>query len=818
MKKAALGRTRGALKGSGRLCLALLTALLVSGASAAQSKLDDARQLMQKGRYNKAEELLDPQSADAGELRLLLDLAKRTGRFAEAGRHANRLLLLFQSGRFSQPGQMAQAAYAAWYLDRWHEADEIYKAAAEKEDVPASLYIDWGNLYLAKYSVAEAEEIFQDAINASPEDSPPAAAFVGLAQVGKILSRPGGDQALERALEIEPDNLEAISVKAEWAISAESWQEAVKWIGKGLKINPNYLPLLEQRAVMHYFRGETKKYDQARQAVLKINPNNADLFEALGNTAVNMRRMEEADRFFREAVRLNPRQWSALAAQGINMLRLGQDEGKQVLEQAFRNDPFNIWTFNTLKLLDSFENFTELESEHFRVRLHSKEAEALWPYVEDLLERCLTTLEEKYDHQISGKYVFEMYPDHEDFAVRTLGMPGLGALGAAFGRVVAMDSPSGRPKGEFHWGSTLWHEVAHVVALSLSDQKVPRWFTEGLSMMEERLAYEGWGEYVTTTYISAYRDGQLLPLERLNDGFQRPKSALQIQLSYLQAGWVCEFLASRYGFSKIRDMLLAYAQDKTSEEVFQAVLGSSMQEVDDQFQEEMKQTLEPLMQRLGPIERQAEEGEEGAAVQTLIPGPEVLAGDEADNYFANLKRGRKLFEEGDLEEAAPFLEKAVELFPTFAGKNSPYQLLAEIYRETGDRQKTAGILERWWKVSPKNADIAVELSGLLIEQQEIEKAIRYLEESMFSDPLRDDSHLLLGDLYLQREQPQEAIREFEVLLSLKPNDLAGARYRLARALFQTGDREAAKKELLLSLEIAPSFRDAQQLLLELVKP
>ncbi|MEE8586672.1 MAG: tetratricopeptide repeat protein, partial [Acidobacteriota bacterium] len=787
MKKAALGRMRRACNGSGRLCLALLTLLLVSGVPAlAQDQLEQARQLMQKGRYKKAEDLLSPQSTDAYELRLLLDLAQRSGRLADAGRHANRLLLLYQSGRFSQPGQMAQAAYAAWRLDRWHEADEIYIAAAEKEGAPASLYIDWGNLYLDKYAVAEAEEIFQDAIKASPEDSPPAAAFVGLAQAGKTLSRPGGEQVLERALEIDPDNLEAISLKVGWAIPSESWEEAEKWIDKGLKVNPNYLPLLEQRTIMHYFRGESPKYHQARQAVLKINPNDADLFEDLGNTAVNMRRMEEADRFFREAVRLNPRQWSALAAQGINMLRLGQDEGKQVLEKAFENDPFNIWALNTLRLLDSFENFTEFETEHFRVRLHKKEADALRPYVEDLLERCLTTLEEKYDHQISGKYVFEMYPDHEDFAVRTLGMPGLGALGAAFGRVVAMDSPSGRPKGEFHWGSTLWHEVAHVVALSLSDQKVPRWFTEGLSMMEERLAYEGWGEYINTTYISAYRDGQLLPLERLNDGFQRPKSPLQIQLSYLQAGWVCEFLASRYGFSKIRDMLLAYADDKTTEEVFQTVLGNSIEEVDAEFQKEMKETLDPLAERLGPIEKQAEEGEEGAAAQILIPGPEVLAGDEADNYFANLRRGRKLVEEGKLEEAAPFLEKAVELFPSFAGKNSPYELLAKIYRENGDARKTASILERWWKVSPKHADIAVELSLLLIEQQEAEKAVRYLEESMYSDPLRNDSHTHLGDLYLQREQPEKAVREFEVLLSLNPNDLAGARYRLARALFQTG--------------------------------
>ena len=43
----------------------------------------------------------------------------------------------------------------------------------------------------------------------------------------------------------------------------------------------------------------------------------------------------------------------------------------------------------------------------------------------------------------------EVYPDHEDFAVRTMGMPGLGALGVTFNNVIAMDSPSGRPPGSF---------------------------------------------------------------------------------------------------------------------------------------------------------------------------------------------------------------------------------------------------------------------------------------------------------------------------------------------------------------------------------
>ena len=41
---------------------------------------------------------------------------------------------------------------------------------------------------------------------------------------------------------------------------------------------------------------------------------------------------------------------------GINLQRIGQEqEGTDVLEAAFEGDPFNVWTGNTLNLLDSFK-------------------------------------------------------------------------------------------------------------------------------------------------------------------------------------------------------------------------------------------------------------------------------------------------------------------------------------------------------------------------------------------------------------------------------------------------------------------------------
>ena len=69
--------------------------------------------------------------------------------------------------------------------------------------------------------------------------------------------------------------------------------------------------------------------------------------------------------------------------------------------------------------------------------------------------------------------------------VRSLGMPGVGILGVTFGYLFAMDSPSGHPDASYHWGTTLWHEMAHVFTLEASNHFVPRWFSEGISVFGE---------------------------------------------------------------------------------------------------------------------------------------------------------------------------------------------------------------------------------------------------------------------------------------------------------------------------------------------
>ena len=151
---------------------------------------------------------------------------------------------------------------------------------------------------------------------------------------------------------------------------------------------------------------------------------------------------------YRKALDLDPDLHRARAELGVNLMRLGEEkDARQNLERAYDAGFKNALTSNSLTLMDSYKNFRTFKTDNTIVRLHKKEAELLRPYIESELKRAIATYEKKYKVKLDRPVQVEVYPDHEDFAVRTLGMPGLGALGVTFGTVVAMDSPSGRTPG-----------------------------------------------------------------------------------------------------------------------------------------------------------------------------------------------------------------------------------------------------------------------------------------------------------------------------------------------------------------------------------
>jgi len=83
-------------------------------------------------------------------------------------------------------------------------------------------------------------------------------------------------------------------------------------------------------------------------------------------------------------------------------------------------------------------------------------------------------------------------------------------------------------------------------------------------------------------------------------------------------------------------------------------------------------------------------------------------------------------------------------------------------------------------------------------------------------PLEFTAHEKLGTVLYTEKQYSSAAREYEALLALNTPDKAGAYFHLAEAQLAAGNKQDARKNILKSLEIAPSYEPAQELLLKIV--
>ena len=174
-------------------------------------------------------------------------------------------------------------------------------------------------------------------------------------------------------------------------------------------------------------------------------------------------------------------------------------------------------TFNLLSLLDTLKEFEVIEQGDLVLKLHPEEVPVLREYALPLAQQALKVLSQKYQFTPKGPILVEIFPKQDHFAVRNQDLMGLvGALGACFGRVVSMDSPRARSPGTFSWQATLWHEMAHVITLQMSKQRVPRWLTEGISVYEETRAKPAWGRDMEVPFAMALERGQVLKLDDLN--------------------------------------------------------------------------------------------------------------------------------------------------------------------------------------------------------------------------------------------------------------------------------------------------------------
>ena len=176
-----------------------------------------------------------------------------------------------------------------------------------------------------------------------------------------------------------------------------------------------------------------------------------------------------------------------------------------------------------------------------------------------------------------------------------------------------------------------------------------------------------------------------------------------------------------------------------------------------------------------------------------------------------------MIDEEDWDGVVELATHQVGLMPGYTEPDSPYIALARAEEARGNRDDAVAALRRFWRGGGYDPDTLTRLAAWHREAGRTEEAIEVLSTVNLVDPLDHALHGTLGELLLEAERPAEALREFTVALSMNPHDKATAYYRLASAHHALGERDASRDALLLALDVAPNYRPAQRLLLELMR-
>jgi cellulose synthase operon protein C len=508
------------------------------------------------------------------------------GRRAEAAPLFEAAYRAYAGGRRLTPAQLTAAGTAARYLSytqpaRARDALRAYDAAIRADSSLLEPRLALADLFLERYNVAEARATLESVMARAPNEP---RALLGMVRVGLLEGTAGGAALIARALNAAPDFVAARVALAEMHFMGENYEGAAQEAERALATDPSSVEAIAVLAAVAFLADDTAGFERQVQRGLAVDPTGRGLFTTLATVSERNRRYADAVRFARRAVQLDPQSWRGHALLGINRLRLGDmAAGRASLETAFAGDPFDLWSKNTLDLLDTLSRYDSAASRHFAFVADRKEAALLFLYAVPLAEEAYERMAARYGVRPRTPVRVELFPNHADFAVRTLGVPGLGALGVSFGQVIAMDAPSARRQGQFEWGSTLWHEIAHVFHMTASGYRVPRWLTEGLAVLEERRARPGWGDRAGVPFLAAYRDGRLLPVSRLNDGFVRPAYPDQVAFSYYQASLVCEMLEESFGADAPLRMLRAYGAGRRTADVLREVTRMAPESLDARF-------------------------------------------------------------------------------------------------------------------------------------------------------------------------------------------------------------------------------------------
>jgi len=665
-----------------------------------------------------------------------------------------------------------------------------------------------GELALRKYDYQLSAEQFEQALAIDPLQID---AQAGLAECFWRSLDPRLEETLEKTLAVNPRHFRALSVRVEMALDGRRPESALRDIETALSVNPRHLRFLSLKAAALFLLDREEEMAELQQRALEFNPKGSDVFRIPGRVASRAYRFAEAAELQRRALEANPEDNRARTLLAFDLLRMGQDEeGRALLRESFEQDRFNVQAYNMLELMDKLDEFAEIERGPFVLKMPPAEAPVWADEALALLQRGHDALSKKYRMSPETPVYVQIFDNHDDFMVRSVGLPGsVGHLGICFGRLVTMDSPSARSRWAMNWQSVLWHEFVHVITLQKTRNRIPRWLSEGISVYEETVADPSWGQRLAPAYRLVAAEEPLPGVDDLEKFFTEPQSQMHLMFGYFLAGEFVGHYVDAYGFDALLAALDGIAAKKECKAALTEAAGVTGVQLDVAFRE-FQRARYAAFENLPPLQP--------SFMDKMLGGVAEKIGLSGGSPFADaMKEGREAFESKDWERAEKALLEARRLYPEYTGEDGPLPLLIQLYRERGQREALIGALRDAAALDPANVPAFQALGELAVESRDWSRAAEAAKSVLAVDPFDVPARRDLWRALAELNRIDEALTALDRLIRLDPNRAAEYRLHRVDALVGDGRRSQAKTEIIRLLEDTPYSWDAQRRLLELVE-
>jgi tetratricopeptide (TPR) repeat protein len=509
--------------------------------------------------------------------------------------------------------------------------------------------------------------------------------------------------------DINPRSAAALALRAEVALQDEDPEDAMARIKAAEKARADHPEVLAVKAAACKLEDDKRCFKAALRTSTRRDPTDGRPLLRAAHYLEMAHRYPEVLDMLQLAIKRDPELWQAHAQLGMAKARLVQDEGAlDHLLIAFRNDPYNVRTANQLNVLHDgvLKQMVTLDGPVVDLRVHRRHRKAFERTMLPFLQDSFDTLAKRYGGPAEQPLRVEVFPTTEQFSVRTVGLPRLGAHAVCFGHLITSRSPAEKP---FNWKMVLHHELAHVWHIQQSGGRVPRWLTEGLAMMESTWADPRWEMVVDRRMYDRLRQRRLSSIRHFNLAFSQARSMSDIGNAYQQAAWLVRYLDEAYGFDKLRRLVAGHRKPgsrtpalikqiygKTAEAIdgeFAAWLGKQLVRYDKDFRPDVDLLADGWASRHGKAKAGGSKGADAKPAKPADPpgtppGPTFKKASELDAFGKAIDAAIGHLKERDAVKAVEALDAVLEPYlpgqgpdgkPTAAAKKADQAACAALY-------------------------------------------------------------------------------------------------------------------------------------------